>query len=259
MTAESPSWSPDPIADAVEAGEQERTNARLAGASGILALGNICSRLLGLVREIVLTYLFGASGAVDALQVAIIVPKAIYDLLIGGHVNGALVPVLSDVITTRGKAELWRVVSALISLVIAILALLALLLELFAPQIVPLVAPGADMGTQRLAVDLLGLTAPALIFMSLFALFSGTLFALRSFTLPAFAGVVFNACIVIVTLALAPSLALIPQLERGSLLAPFFVGAASGRHHGGGSGLAGGRCRSNAAADARLALAAAAS
>ncbi|MCY3797030.1 MAG: hypothetical protein OXG84_04450, partial [Chloroflexi bacterium] len=75
MTAETPSWSPDPIADAAEPGEQERTNARLAGASGILALGNICSRLLGLAREIVLTYLFGASGAVDALQVAIIVPK----------------------------------------------------------------------------------------------------------------------------------------------------------------------------------------
>ena len=67
-----------------------------------------------------LTFLFGATGAVDALQVAIIVPKAIYDLLIGGHVNGAIVPVLSDVITLRGKDELWRVVSALVSLIIAV-------------------------------------------------------------------------------------------------------------------------------------------
>lgn len=228
MMAETSSLTRDAIADDATPGEQERTNARLAGASGILALGNICSRVLGLAREIVLTYLFGASGAVDALQVAIIVPKAIYDLLIGGHINGAFVPVLSDVITTRGKAELWSVVSALISLVVAMLALLVLLLELFAPQIVPLVAPGADIGTQRLAVDLLRLTAPALIFMSLFAVFSGALFALRSFTLPAFAGVVFNACIVLVTLALAPSLALIPQLEAGSLLEPFLVGRPSG-------------------------------
>ena len=109
MTAEPPFVAPESVADAVEPGEQERTNARLAGASGILALGNICSRVLGLAREIVLTYLFGASGAVDALQVAIIVPKAIYDLLIGGHINGAFVPVLSEVITTRGRAELWRV------------------------------------------------------------------------------------------------------------------------------------------------------
>ena len=227
MTLEAPSLTPDSIVDTTAQGEQERTNARLAGASGILALGNICSRVLGLVREIVLTYLFGASGAVDALQVAIIVPKAIYDLLIGGHINGAFVPVLSDVITRGGKAELWRVLSALISLVSAIVALLVLLLELFAPQIVPAVAPGADIHTQRLAVDLLRLTAPALIFMSLFAVFSGALFALRSFTLPAFAGVVFNGCIVLVTLALAPSLALIPELEGRSIASPFLVARPS--------------------------------
>ena len=225
--AQSPSLTAETAADGGAPGDQERTNARLAGASGILALGNICSRVLGLAREIVLTYLFGASGAVDALQVAIIVPKAIYDLLIGGHINGAFVPVLSDVITTRGKDELWRVVSALISLVIVLVALLVLLLELFAPQIVPLVAPGADIGTRGLAVDLLRMTAPALIFMSLFAVFSGTLFALRSFTLPAFAGVVFNGGIVLAALALAPSLALIPQAAIGSFEAPFLVARPS--------------------------------
>ena len=223
MSADQSTAAKKPDPNETAPGEQERTNARLAGASGILALGNICSRVLGLVREIVLTYLFGASGAVDALQVAIIVPKAIYDLLIGGHVNGAIVPVLSDIITTKGKAELWRVVSALISLVIAIVALLVLLLELFAPQIVPLVAPGADITTRTLAVNLLRMTAPALIFMSLFAVFSGTLFALRSFTLPAFAGVVFNGCIVIVTLALAPSLAWIPQSDASSLSSPVLL------------------------------------
>ncbi len=217
-----------PSATAAEApGERERAYARLAGASGILALGNICSRALGLAREIVLTYLFGASGAVDALQVAIIVPKAIYDLLIGGHVNGAFVPVLSDVITRRGKDELWRVVSALISLVLAVLAALILLIELFAPQIVDLVAPGSDPAIRRLAVELLRLTAPALIFMSLFAVFSGTLFALRSFTLPAFAGVVFNACIVVAALTLAPALQWTPNLAGGSLAAPFALARAS--------------------------------
>lgn len=203
--------------------EQETTNAHVAGASGILALGNICSRVLGLTREIVLTFLFGATGAVDALQVAIIVPKAIYDLLIGGHVNGAIVPVLSDVITLRGKDELWRVVSALLSLVTAALAVLVVLIEVFAPQIVPLVAPGADVGTRQLAIQLLRLTAPSLLFLSLFAVFSGTLFALRSFTLPAFAGVVFNGCIVLVTLALAPSVAWQPTLAARPEVFPFVL------------------------------------
>ncbi len=224
MTADEANMAGADATPAALPDEQERTNASVAGASGILALGNICSRILGLAREIVITYLFGATGAVDALQAAIIVPKAIYDLLIGGHINGAIVPVFSDVITSRGKEELWRVLSALMSLVIAVLALLVLLIEALAPQIVPLVASGADAATQRLAVELLRLTAPALLFMSLFALFSGALFALRSFTLPAFAGVVFNACIVLVTLALAPSLTLLPALNRaGAHVAPFVL------------------------------------
>ncbi|MCY4072862.1 MAG: murein biosynthesis integral membrane protein MurJ [Chloroflexi bacterium] len=203
--------------------EQERTNANVAGASGILALGNIFSRVLGLARETMLTFLFGASGAVDAFQVAIIVPRAIYDLLIGGHINGAIVPVLSEIIVTRGKDELWRVVSILMSLVCAALALLVLLIEIFAPQIVMAVASGADAGTVGLATDMLRMTAPALICMSLFAVFSGTLFALRSFTLPAFAGVVFNACTVLVTLALVPSMALQPSLGGFASLNPFVL------------------------------------
>ncbi len=222
MTTELPPTTVDGD-DSAQDADHQRTVAQVAGASGILALGNICSRILGLTRETVLTYLFGASGAVDAFQVAIIVPKAIYDLLIGGHINGAIVPVLSEIITLRGRDELWRVVSILLSLVTVALALLVLVIEVFAPQIVMAVASGADASTARLATEMLRMTAPALIFMSLFAVFSGTLFALRSFTLPAFAGVVFNACTVLITLALAPALALQPHLQGSVTAYPFLL------------------------------------
>jgi putative peptidoglycan lipid II flippase len=226
MSVDSPTGSDDDSLQSnatTSESEQERTNASVAGATGILALGNIFSRVLGLARETVLTFLFGATGAVDAFQVAIIVPKAIYDLLIGGHINGAIVPVLSEIITVRGKDELWRVVSILLSLVTVVLALLVLVIEVFAPQVVSLVASGSDAQTLRLATDMLRMTAPALIFLSLFAIFSGTLYALRSFTLPAFAGVVFNGSIVLVTLILAPSLTMIPNLSIGHDLTPFII------------------------------------
>lgn len=209
------------------AAEQEATHARVAGATGILALGNILSRVLGLIRETVLTFLFGATAAVDAFQVAIIVPKALYDLLIGGHVNGAIVPVLSEVVTLQGRKELWRVVSILMSLVATILLGLVLLLQVFASQIVALTASGADAATLALATDLLRLTSPALLSFGLFAIFSGTLYALKSFTLPAFAGVVFNASIVIVTLIFAPPLEILltDSVEHAYLL-PVSVGRA---------------------------------
>lgn len=188
---------------------QTETNARVARATGVLALGNIISRVLGLAREIVLTNLFGATGASDAFRVAVIVPKALYDLLIGGHVNSAIIPVLSEVVTTKGRDELWRLVSVLLTLSTVVMALLVLLLEIFAPQVIHVVGGGYDKPTLALMTDLLRLTAPALIFLSVFAVLSGTLYALRVFNWPAFAGVVFNASIVVVALVFAPA----PQVQ----------------------------------------------
>jgi putative peptidoglycan lipid II flippase len=204
----------DPVAEAAAAARQAETNAGVARATGVLAMGNIASRVLGLAREIALTNLFGATGAVDALKVATTVPTAFYDLLIGGHVNSAIIPILSEIVTREGQAALWRLVSVLVSLVTAVLALLVLLLELFAPQVV-LVAGGAgfDASTQALAADLLRLTAPALLFMSLFAVLSGTLYALRAFTWPAFAGAAFNGSIVLLTVLFAPPPMLTPVLH----------------------------------------------
>ncbi len=192
---------------------QEETNAGVARATGLLALGNIASRVLGLVREIVLTNLFGASSAVDAFKVAVLVPKSIYDLLIAGHVNGAIIPVLSEVVARQSRDELWRLVSVLLSMVTALLALLALVVEVAAPWIVAVFGGGFDRYTQALAVDLLRVTTPALIFMGLFSLLSGTLYALRVFSWPAFGTAVFNGVIVVMALAFAPPPQIVPVLD----------------------------------------------
>jgi len=178
--------------------------AGVAKATGVLALGNVGSRVLGLAREIVLTNLFGASRAMDAFNYAIIVPKTLYDLLIAGHVNSAIIPVLSEIVTREGKQALWQLVSILVSLVTLIIAALVLLLVIFAPQVIALVSSGSDAPTQALAADVLRFVSPALVFLSLFAVLSGTLYALRQFTLPALAGVMFNASIVLGTLIFAP-------------------------------------------------------
>ena len=202
----------------VEPISQEATNAGVAKATGLLALGNIASRVLGMVRDIVLSGLFGASRSTDAYYVATLVPRTLYDLMIGGQLNGAIIPVLSEVVTKDGQKALWQLLSVLLSLVTAILALLVLILMLFAPQIVALVGVGYDAQTQILATELLRLTAPALIFLSLFAVLSGALYALRSFTLPALAGAAFNGCIVLGMILLAPPLQVITTLNHGTII-----------------------------------------
>jgi len=200
--------APEAVPAAMPASESEAPSGEVSvvRATGVIALGNIASRVLGLARETLLSDLFGAGAAVDAFQVAVIVPRTLYDLLIGGHVNSALVPVLSEYAVRGGRAALWQLVSLLLGVATTILALLVLMLEMLAPQVIALVSGGASAEAQALAADLLRITAPALFFLGLFAVLSGLLYALRRFTLPAFAGAVFNGCIVLVALLVAPTL-----------------------------------------------------
>jgi putative peptidoglycan lipid II flippase len=220
----------DPItsAPAVPIEEEQSSEALstgLARATTILAVGNIASRALGFAKEILLSNLFGASRAVDAFQIAITIPRDLYDLAIFGHTNSAIVPVLSEYAAREDKRELWRLVSALVSLVLLISGALVLLMTLFAPHIItfyrgapaltPLESPfrleaallrsgGMSMAAFALSAELLRVTAPSLIFMSAFSVLAGMLYALRRFTYPAFAAALFNLMIVAATLALAP-------------------------------------------------------
>lgn len=173
----------------------------VARATALVALGNVSSRILGLAREVILSNLFGASLAVDAFKIAIIVPRGLYDLLIGGHVNSALVPVLSEYAERGDQHSQWRLLSALLNLVVIVMATLVLVIELFAPYVIKLVASSeASPETLEKATELLRLTSPALLFLSLFAVFSSLLYAMRRFAMPAFAASVFNLTIVVVTI-----------------------------------------------------------
>jgi putative peptidoglycan lipid II flippase len=175
--------------------------ARIARAAGIIALGNVTSRLLGLARETVKSHYFGAGGAVDAFNVASIVPTMLFDLLVGGMVNSSLVPVFSEYAEDR-REELWRLVSALLSLTVIVMAAFILVVELFAPQVAFLLSSGSSPEVLDLAARLLRITVPAVLFLSLSGVLSGLLYALKRFTFPAFSAAIFNAGMVLLTLLL---------------------------------------------------------
>src|SRR5262245_19271292 len=80
----------------------------LARQASIIALGNVTSRVLGFVRDSVKAGLFGTGAHVDALNLAIAIPNQIYDLVTGGLVNSALVPVFSEYSAPERRGDLWR-------------------------------------------------------------------------------------------------------------------------------------------------------
>ena len=177
--------------------------AGLAKAAGIISLGNVSSRLLGMARELVKAHLFGATGLVSAFEVANVVPTMLFDLLVGGMISSALVPVLSDYVhSERTRDEFWQLVSTLLSIAAVFLVAIVLLAELLAPQIAWLFGARhfEDPTLWPAATRLLRISLPAILFLNVAGLVTGALYSLKRFTLPAFSATIFNATVVVVAL-----------------------------------------------------------
>jgi putative peptidoglycan lipid II flippase len=189
----------------------------IAQAAVIVALGNVSSRCLGLIRETVISHLFGATGMVSAFRVASIVPTMVYDLLVGGMISAALVPVFSDYVTPLRRDELWRLASALFTLVAIALSAVVLILEVAAPGVSRLLGGGFDSALLSETTRLMRLIMPALLFLGLAGAATGLLYAEKRFVYPAFGASVFNAGIVLAALFLGNRVG-IASLSLGVLL-----------------------------------------
>ena len=193
------------------------TGRGIAKAAGILSLGNVASRVLGLARETVIAHLFGASGLVSAFQAASILPTMIYDLLIGGMLSAALVPVLSEYAAPEGREEFWRIASTVLSLAASVLGLIVLALELLAPQVAWLLSGGFDAELLAVTTNLIRIILPAVIFFGLSGSVTALLYAMKRFVYPAFAAAIYNTGIIVSSLLFAPLLG-IYSLPLGVLL-----------------------------------------
>jgi putative peptidoglycan lipid II flippase len=178
----------------------------IVGAATILAAGNISSRLLGLVRELVIADLFGATGYVSVFRVASTLVITLYDFLVGGLISAALVPVLSEYAAdARRRGEFWNVASTLLSVIAVLLALAVLMLELFAEPLFTILGAGYEETLRAAGVNMIRLILPAVFFLGVAGVLSGILYALKKFTLPSFTTAAFNLGIIVCSIALAPT------------------------------------------------------
>ncbi len=175
----------------------------IAHAAGLVALGSISSRVLGLVREQLIAYLFGATGMVSAFGIATKVPKMIYELLVGGMLSAALVPVFSQISEQEGRPALWALFSRVASLLAIVLAALVLLLEALAPQVAWLLGGGFEPELQAALARMLRILTPAVLMFGLSGVVTGLLYTLQRFAYTAFAAAVFNLGIIIAAPLLA--------------------------------------------------------
>ena len=173
------------------------------------------SRILGVVREQVLAYLFGASNAMDAFNVAYRVPNLLRDLFAEGAMSAAFVPTFARELATKGKPSAFRLGVHVVTALLVITGGLAVLGMVFAEPLVRLFAGSYSEvpGKLELTVLLTRIMLPFLMFVALAAAFMGMLNALHHFFVPAVSPAMFNVGSIVCTVGLVavmPSFGLPP-------------------------------------------------
>ncbi|MEA1965043.1 MAG: murein biosynthesis integral membrane protein MurJ [Candidatus Aerophobetes bacterium] len=175
-------------------------------AAGIVGLGTLLSRILGLVRLQVIAYIFGYSEATDAFWVGFTIPNLFRSLLAEGALSAAFIPVLSEWLSKKGEDETRKLVNNVFTLLILILLATTAAGILLAPYYIPYLAFGfrENPSQMSLAIRMTQFMFPFLIFISLAALVMAVLNCKEHFTAPAFAPLMFNIAIILFSLALTP-------------------------------------------------------
>lgn len=185
---------------------------------GVLSFSSMTmiSRVLGLVRDWSISYSFGTSATTDAFWVAFRIPNFLRRLFAEGSFSTAFVPVFTEVKETRSHAELRELMSRVSGTLGAVLLVVTALGLLLTPQLATLFSDGraADPEKYALLTDLLRLTFPFLLFVSLTALAGGALNSFQRFAMPALTPVILNLCMIAGALWLAPRLE-VPILAMG--------------------------------------------
>jgi len=164
------------------------------------------SRIFGYVRDMVLAIVFGATGMTDAFFVAFRIPNLFRRMFAEGAFSLAFVPVFSEYREQKSREELRSLADHTAGTLFLVLMSITVIGILLSPWIIRLFAPGFDPDSQRylLAVDMLRITFPYLLFISMTALAAGILNSFSRFAIPAFTPVLLNLSLIGTALLLAP-------------------------------------------------------
>lgn len=163
-------------------------------AAGVMGFATLLSRMMGLIREQVFAYLFGAGNMTDAYNVAFRIPNLLRDLFAEGAMSASLVPTFTRTRLEEGDRRAWRVAGLVFRVLFCLVSAIAILGMIFAPELVSLYA-GAfrDIpGKFELTVKMTRTMFPFFPLVALAAAFMGILNACGVFFLPAFASALFN-------------------------------------------------------------------
>lgn len=176
--------------------------------TGIVMLGTVLSRVLGLVRDAIIAAQFGTSPEIGAYRAAFAIPDLLYFVVIGGALGSALIPIFSRLIQEERDDRAWELANTVLTIAFLSFVVLAVLVAIFARPLLALtVARGYANNTELLdlATSLMRIMLIQPLLLGLGGLLMAILQSFERFTLPAIAFNVYNLTIIAAAWLLAPT------------------------------------------------------
>ncbi len=164
----------------------------LAKSAALMGIIILLSKIMGLVRDMMIASAYGTTEAAIAYETASKLPITIFDFVLGGVVTSAFIPVYNSLAVKKGRKEALAFTQSYVNLILVITLSLSILGTTFAPAIVSLIAPELGDSTAALASDLTRIMFPMVIFVGLAFSFVGFLQSEGEYNIPAVISLVSN-------------------------------------------------------------------
>lgn len=171
-----------------------------------MAASLLLSRVLGMVRDMVIGAKFGQSDLTDAYFLSFQIPDLLFYLIAGGALSAAFIPVFSEYLHTGREEEAWHVFSVIVTLMSIIVGAFIVFSWIFAEPLVGIFAPGAAARGPEfvdLVVHMSRIVVPAQYAFFIGGIMLGTLYARQVFSVPGLAPNVYNLGIIFGAVVLA--------------------------------------------------------
>ena len=184
------------------------SNSGLLGSSFVVSIGTMLSRVLGLVRDVVLANLLGAAPNADAFFVAFKIPNFLRRLFAEGAFSQAFVPVLTETREQGSHEAVRHLVDRVAGVLGGSLFVLTALAMVMAPWVALIFAPGFSRDVAKLALtaDLIVWTFPYLLLISLTGFCGAILNTYGRFAVPAYTPVLLNLSLITAAVVWAPTM-----------------------------------------------------
>lgn len=170
--------------------------AKMIKTAGFMIAATLLAKIFGLLRDMFIAAFYATGTYADAFFAATKIPLLFFDLVIGGVISAAFIPVFNEYLQLDGKRRALEFANRFINLILVITGIICALGVLFPQVLINIITPNISYETKLLASSLTRIMFPMIIFTGLTFSFVGILQSFGEFNIPAIVSLVSNTIMI---------------------------------------------------------------